>query len=431
MSDIREITVPDIGDFENVDVIEVLVGPGDRVQAEDPLITLESDKATMDIPSPMSGQITQVMISVGEQVSQGTVVATLEAAIPADVQADLQTPATAPAPTTPAPSQAQDPRPAAQRPAPPATLPPPVERSGDALPHASPAIRRFAREVGADLSQVRGSGAHGRILHEDVREFIKAALARETTGAETTTGIPAMPEVDFSRWGPTKTQPLSRIQRLSGRYLHRAWLNVPHVTHHDEADITELETFRQSLKQDAAQSGVRITLLAFLMKAVTSALKAFPNFNASLASDGENLILKQYFHIGVAVDTENGLVVPVVRDVQSKGIIELAQALGEVSERAREGKLKPDEMQGGCMSISSLGGIGGTAFTPIVNAPEVAILGVTRSRMTPIWNGTEFQPRLMLPLDLSYDHRVVDGAQAARFSAFLATALKDARRLLL
>ncbi len=294
-------------------------------------------------------------------------------------------------------------------------------------------MRRCARELGADRSQIKGAGARERIPQEDVRQFIKAALIRPASDSRPMegVGIPPMPEVDFSRWGPIDTKPISRIQRLSGRYLHRAWLNIPHVTHHDDADITELESFRQSLKQDKTHSGTRITILSFLMRAVVSALKAFPTFNASLSADGESLILKQYFHIGVAVDTDNGLVVPVIRDVDSKGIVQLAKELAEISARARDGKLKPGEMQGGCMSISSLGGIGGTAFTPIVNAPEVAILGVTRSRMTPVWNGTEFQPRLMLPLDLSYDHRAIDGAQAARFMAFLSAALEDARRLLL
>ena len=444
MSDPLKIAIPDIGDFENVDVIEVLVVSGEIVQAEDPLITLESDKATMDLPSPASGRITQVLVAVGDQVSQGAVVVLLD---PAEVDTAVAEPPSEPhstqALTTPtavtAPESAASPagpETATQSPlqslAPPSTLPPPLE-GGSKLPHASPAVRRFARELGADLSQISGNGARGRILQDDVRQFVKAALIRPASDSRPMegAGIPPMPEVDFSRWGPIDTKPISRIQRLSGRYLHRAWLNIPHVTHHDDADITELESFRQSLKQDKAHSGTRITILSFLMRAVVSALKAFPTFNASLSPDGESLILKQYFHIGVAVDTDNGLVVPVIRDVDSKGIVQLAKELAEISARARDGKLKPGEMQGGCMSISSLGGIGGTAFTPIVNAPEAAILGVTRSRMTPVWNGTEFQPRLMLPLDLSYDHRVIDGAQAARFMAFLSAALEDARRLLL
>ena len=444
MGETQKITIPDIGDFENVDVIEVLVAPGEIVQAEDPLITLESDKATMDLPSPAAGQITQVLVAVGDQVSQGAVVVLLD---PAEADTAVAKPPSEPHSTqavaTPtavtAPESAASPagpETATQSPlqslAPPSTLPPPLE-GGSKLPHASPAVRRFARQLGVDLSQINGGGARGRILQDDVRQFVKAALIRPASDSRPMegAGIPPMPEVDFSRWGPIDTKPISRIQRLSGRYLHRAWLNIPHVTHHDDADITELESFRQSLKQDKAHSGTRITILSFLMRAVVSALKAFPTFNASLSTDGESLILKQYFHIGVAVDTDNGLVVPVIRDVDSKGIVQLAKELAEISARARDGKLKPGEMQGGCMSISSLGGIGGTAFTPIVNAPEVAILGVTRSRMTPVWNGTEFQPRLMLPLDLSYDHRVIDGAQAARFMAFLSAALEDARRLLL
>ncbi len=447
MSDPLKITIPDIGDFDSVDVIEVLIVSGEPVQAEDPLITLESDKATMDVPSPATGRITEVMVAVGDKVSQGSLVALLD---PAEMDvAEITTvegmPQAQPteAAATPAieavPQSALSPgRPetATQSPTqpatPPSTLPPPLE-SGQQRPHASPAVRRFARELGADLSQINGTGARERILQDDVRQFIKAALIRPASDSRPMegAGIPPMPEVDFSRWGPIDTKPISRIQRLSGRYLHRAWLNIPHVTHHDDADITELESFRQSLKQDKTHSGTRITILSFLMRAVVSALKAFPTFNASLSPDGESLILKQYFHIGIAVDTDNGLVVPVIRDVDGKGIVQLAEELAEISARARDGKLKPGEMQGGCMSISSLGGIGGTAFTPIVNAPEVAILGVTRSRMTPVWDGTEFQPRLMLPLDLSYDHRVVDGAQAARFMAFLSAALEDARRLLL
>jgi pyruvate dehydrogenase E2 component (dihydrolipoamide acetyltransferase) len=447
MSDPLKITIPDIGDFESVDVIEVLIVSGESVQAEDPLITLESDKATMDVPSPAAGRITEVTVTVGDKVSQGSLVALLD---PAEMDvADIATveiiPQAQPAQTVATPAIETAPQPAlppvqpetaTQSPlqplAPPSTLPPPLE-GGSKLPHASPAVRRFARELGVDLSQINGAGARGRILQEDIRQFVKAALIRPASDSRPIegAGIPPMPEVDFSHWGPIDTKPISRIQRLSGRYLHRAWLNIPHVTHHDDADITELESFRQSLKQDKAHSGTRITILSFLMKTVVSALKAFPTFNASLSPDGESLTLKQYFHIGVAVDTDNGLVVPVIRDVDSKGVVQLAKELAEISARARDGKLKLGEMQGGCMSISSLGGIGGTAFTPIVNAPEVAILGVTRSRMTPVWNGTEFQPRLMLPLDLSYDHRVIDGAQAARFMAFLSAALEDARRLLL
>ena len=464
MSQTHEIIVPDIGDFDNVDVIEVLVKPGDTVSPEDPLITLESDKATMDVPSPAAGTVKEIKIAVGDKVSQGSLVAILESG---DAVADTEAPtqpsdATAPASAetstpsdqaaliqaasaqqnersaqtpdveiTAAPSMGDRPTSTVAPPSPPTSLPPIQSEPGAALPHASPAVRRFARELGVDLTRVTGRGARGRILQEDVREFVKTAIRKTPSTSSDQTGIPTMPQIDFSKWGPVDTQPLSRIKRISGKHLHRAWLNIPHVTHHDEADITDLESFRQSLKEEAARSGLRVTLLAFVIKAAARALKSHPSFNASLAPDGEHLILKHYVHIGVAVDTDGGLVVPVVRDVDQKGILDIVRNLTDLSARAREGKLKPDEMQGGCFSISSLGGIGGTAFTPVVNAPEVAILGLTRARMTPVWNGESFQPRLMLPMDLSYDHRVIDGAQAARFVAELVTTLEDARRMLL
>ena len=437
MSDSQDILVPDIGDFDNVDVIEVLVAPGDAVDIESPLITLESDKATMDVPSPVAGTVTEVRIAVGDQVSQGTLVAKVEAAeptsetaAPAAAEKALQTGAdSAPASKPPTPEQVDPAPPVAPRPPP--SLPPAVESDDGPLPHASPAVRRFARELGADLSKISGTGTHGRILTDDVRAFIKSALSQGGASAQPAFGIPAVPEVDFARWGRVESQPLSRIKKISGRHLHRAWLNVPHVTHHDEADITELEAFRKTLKNESAYAEVRITLLGFVIKALASAMKTFPLINASLSPDGENLILKHYFHIGVAVDTENGLVVPVLRDVDTKGILELASELDDLSARARGGKLKPEEMRGGCISISSLGGIGGTAFTPIVNSPEVAILGITRAQIKPRWDGSNFQPRLMLPLDLSYDHRVIDGAEAARVTAFIVSALEDSRRLLL
>jgi len=437
MSDSQDILVPDIGDFDNVDVIEVLVAPGDTVDIESPLITLESDKATMDVPSPIAGKVTEIRIAVGDQVSQGTLVAKVEAsepaaetAAPAVVEKAPQSEAdSAPAPQPPTPEQVDPVTPVAPRPPP--SLPPAVEPDDESLPHASPAVRRFARELGADLSKISGTGTHGRILTDDVRTFIKSALSQGAAPAQPALGIPGVPEVDFARWGRVETQPLSRIQKISGRHLHRAWLNIPHVTHHDEADITELEDFRKTLKNESAYAEVRITLLGFVIKALASAMKTFPLINASLSPDGENLILKHYFHIGVAVDTENGLVVPVLRDVDTKGILELASELDDLSARARGGKLKPEEMQGGCISISSLGGIGGTAFTPIVNSPEVAILGITRAQMKPRWDGNAFEPRLMLPLDLSYDHRVIDGAEAARVTAFVVSALEDSRRLLL
>ena len=437
MSDSQDILVPDIGDFDNVDVIEVLVTPGDVVDVESPLITLESDKATMDVPSPVAGTVTEVRIAVGDQVSQGTLVAKVEAPEPtpettaaATVEKAPQSEAdSAPAPQPPTPEQVDPVAVVAARPPP--SLPPAVESDDESLPHASPAVRRFARELGADLSKISGTGTHGRILTDDVRAFIKSALSQGVTPMQPASAIPAVPEVDFARWGTIETRPLSRIQKISGRHLHRAWLNIPHVTHHDEADITELEDFRKTLKNESAYAEVRITLLGFVIKALASAMKTFPLINASLSPDGENLILKHYFHIGVAVDTENGLVVPVLRDVDTKGILELASELDDLSARARGGKLKPEEMQGGCISISSLGGIGGTAFTPIVNSPEVAILGITRAQIKPRWDGSNFQPRLMLPLDLSYDHRVIDGAEAARVTAFIVSALEDSRRLLL
>ncbi len=440
MADTITIKVPDIGDFKEVEVIEIPVSPGERVEVEQALISLESDKATMDVPSPSAGIVAELLVAVGDRVSEGSEIARLETA---DAAAD----------TPPAPAPARDPEPQpvadavdprggdedaapvdAPRPMPPPSLPPPVERAGGALPHASPGVRRFARELGADLSLVRGSGPKGRILKEDVQGFIKQRLAEPATSAEPAAvgaGIPAMPEIDFSRFGEIEIRDLPRIKKISGAHLHRAWLNIPHVTHHDEADITSLEAFRREINAEQGSNGIKVTLLAFAMKALAVALRRFPLFNTSLTADGGQLVYKQYCHVGIAVDTPSGLVVPVFRDVDRKGILVLAAEMAEVSRRARDGKLKPDEMQGGSMSISSLGGIGGTAFTPIVNAPEVAILGLTRSRMTPVWNGRKFKPRLMLPLSLSYDHRVVDGAEAARFARFLGDALGDARRLLL
>lgn len=444
-SAMEEVLVPDIGDFKDVPVIEVLVAPGDSVKKEDALITLESDKAAMDVPSPHDGEIGEVRVSVGDTVSKGSVILTLKVgAAKAESKAKKtetadEKPAAAGAAReeTETPARGADVRREQPRRNKGGVRPSPTAAISEGAPaprrafHATPAVRRFARELGVDLARVRGTGRKGRILREDVKGFVKDALGRPAAAAPSAAGIEPVPAVDFSRFGETETRPLSRIKKISGPHLHRAWLNVPHVTHHDEADITELEAFRKSLKPEAEKKGVRLTALGFIMKAAASALAEFPGVNSSLSPDGESLIFKKYFHIGIAVDTPNGLVVPVFRDVDKKGIYELAEEMADVSARAREGKLKPDEMQGGCMSISSLGGIGGTGFTPIVNAPEVAILGVTRARMTPVWNGTEFVPRLMLPLDLSYDHRVVDGAEAARFVAFLCGLLGDLRRLLL
>ena len=438
MSRMEDVLVPDIGDFQDVPVIEIAVSPGDSVVAEDALVTLESDKATMDVPSPTAGIVKEMKVSLGDTVSQGSLILTLEVndadTAPEPPAEEEQKPQASPAaaPRPPAPAAAPAPPPCAPRPSPTASLPSPAA-AAHAPSHATPSVRHFARELGVDLSRVRGTGRKGRVLRDDVARFVKGELSAgaTTAGGETGSGIPPVPVVDFAKFGEVEIQALTRIKKISGQHLRRAWLNVPHVTHHEEADVTEMEAFRQSLKEQAARDGVRVTALSFIMKAVGAGLREFPTFNASIAADGESLVMKKYFHIGVAVDTPNGLVVPVIRDVDGKGILELSSELAELSGRAREGKLKPDEMQGGCMSISSLGGIGGTAFTPIVNVPEVAILGVTRARMTPVWNGQSFDPRLMLPLDLSYDHRVIDGAEAARFMSFLAGVLGDVRRLLL
>ena len=471
MSKTIEIKVPDIGDFSDVPVIEVLVSAGDRVKAEDGLITLESDKATMEVPSPEDGVITEVRLQVDDTVSEGDVVAILEVGeAEADAGADSAEAEAQEGNAEAGPADRPD-EPDAEK-APEATqpeaaegasapgpdggeeadfegIPPEADSAAEGprptglaavdpsrVPYASPAIRRFARELGVDLSRVSGSGDKGRILRDDVKAFVKSALRGGGPSAKPAIGglnldFPALPEIDFSRYGETERQPLSRIQRISAGHLHRNWVGIPHVTQHDEADITDMEAFRQANAEDAKARGFKLTPLVFLIKAMVASLKRFPRFNASLDPDGETLILKKYFNVGIAVDTPDGLVVPVIRDCERKGIMELAAELGEVSARARDGKLKPQDIQGGCISISSLGGIGGTAFTPIINAPEVAILGVSRSRQQPVWDGSEFRPRLMLPLSLSYDHRVIDGAAAARFTRFLASRLEDLRRLTL
>jgi pyruvate dehydrogenase E2 component (dihydrolipoamide acetyltransferase) len=459
VSNTIEIKVPDIGDFTDVPVIEVLVSAGDRVEAEDSLITLESDKATMEVPSPAGGTIREVRVKLNDTVSEGDVVAILEAAEAADETGPAE-PQAESAEETREPDQA----PAARdEPTPTVDEPTPAVRSvesddnesdsGDNVPHqppivasdavdpsgipyASPAIRRFARELGVDLTQVQGSGNKGRIIRQDVAGFIKSALSRKPApAAPAPRGLgfdfPELPEFDFGRYGEIETKPLSRIRKLSAGHLHRNWVSIPHVTQHDEADITDMESFRKANAEDAIAQGFKLTPLVFLIKASVAALKKYPEFNASLDRDGESLILKKFYNIGVAVDTPDGLVVPVLRNCERKGIMELAAELAEISARARDKKLKPQDIQGGCFSISSLGGIGGTAFTPIINAPEVAILGVSRSRMSPVWDGSEFQPRMMLPLSLSYDHRVIDGAAAARFTRYLASRLEDLRRLTL
>ena len=435
MANAIEVKVPDIGDFKNIPVIEILVKPGDTVSAEDPLVTLESDKATMEVPSPAAGVVKEIRIKVGDKVSEGALVLMLEAGAEAPAAKAAPAPA-APAAPAAAAVQAAKPAPApAAKPAPvaaPAAVA--VDDAGFGKAHASPSVRRFARELGVDLPRVKGSGPKDRVTKEDVQAFVKTELSKPR-GAEGGGGLgfnlPPMQPVDFAKFGPVTTQPLSRIKKLSGGFLHRNWVSIPHVTQHDEADITELEAFRKTQSDEAKKSGIKFTMLGFLMKAAVVALKQFPEFNASLSPDGESLVLKNYFHIGVAVDTPGGLVVPVIRDVDKKGLLEIAKELGELSGRMRNGKISPADLQGGCFSISSLGGIGGTFFTPIINAPEVAILGVGKAVMNPVWNGKEFVPRLMLPLSLSYDHRVIDGALGARFSTYLTTVLSDIRRLVL
>ena len=439
MSSIKDVLVPDIGEFDAVEVIEVLVKSGDTVSAEDALLTMESDKASMDVPSPFSGTVKTVKIKAGDKVSQNDLILTLvvkelETAVTETSAETENSEATAPETKDIFSTRKSESTSSGTVSKEPARRPPPITMSVNQKSflraHASPSIRKFARELGVDLSQVHGSGRKERITKEDVQEFVKQALGGTASGtAAAGSGIPAMPEIDFSKFGPVEIKPLSRIQKKAAVNLHRGWLNLPIVTHHDEADITELEYFRKSLKDEAAKQGVKVTPLVFLLKACAVAIRKHPNFNSSLTADKENLVLKKYLHIGVAVDTPDGLVVPVIRDVEQKGLLELAKELGEVSEKARAKKLKTNDIQGGCFSISSLGGIGGTAFTPLVNAPEVAILGVTRSRMMPVWNGKEFLPRLMLPMDLTYDHRVIDGAQAARFMVDLCEILSDMRRM--
>ena len=439
MSSIKDILVPDIGEFDAVEVIEVLVKSGDAVSVEDALLTMESDKASMDVPSPFSGTVKTVKLKAGDKVSQNDLILTLvvkelETAVTETSAETENSEATAPETKDIVSTIESESTSSGAVSKEPARRPPPIVMSVNQKSflraHASPSIRKFARELGVDLSQVHGSGRKERITKEDIQEFVKQALGGTASGtAAAGSGIPAMPEIDFSKFGPVEIKPLSRIQKKAAVNLHRGWLNLPIVTHHDEADITELEYFRKSLKDEAAKQGVKVTPLVFLLKACAVAIRKHPNFNSSLTVDKENLVLKKYLHIGVAVDTPDGLVVPVIRDVEQKGLLELAKELGEVSEKARTKKLKTNDIQGGCFSISSLGGIGGTAFTPLVNAPEVAILGVTRSRMMPVWNGKEFLPRLMLPMDLTYDHRVIDGAQAARFMVDLCEILSDMRRM--
>ncbi|SDR18783.1 pyruvate dehydrogenase E2 component (dihydrolipoamide acetyltransferase) [Pseudoxanthomonas sp. CF385] len=475
MSDIKEAKVPDIGDYDGVPVIEILVAVGDTVKKDQGLVTLESDKATMEVPSPFAGVVKEIKVKLGDEIAEGAVVALIEAS---EGAADAK-PAAAPAPVpaaetgakvepvavSPTPDKLAQ-REIAQERAAPAVAPaasrvlddkpgidpeaspprtPPVEFNADrVLPekvaYASPTVRLFARELGVDLNQVKGTERGGRISKEDVQKYVKGVLgggvaAPASTGAPAAAGgglnLLPWPKVDFSKFGETEVVALSRIKKISGANLARNWAMIPHVTQHDHADITDLEALRVALNKENEKAGIKLTMLAFLMKASVSALKKFPDFNASLDASGENLTLKKYFHVGFAADTPNGLVVPVIRDVDKKGVNEIAQESGDLAKKARDGKLGPAEMSGGCFSISSLGGIGGVAFTPIVNAPEVAILGVSKSSIQPVWDGKQFQPRLMLPLSLSYDHRVIDGAAAARFTAYLAQLLGDMRRVLL
>ena len=488
MTELTEVRVPDIGDFSDIPVIEILVEVGDRIRPEDPLVTLESDKATMDVPAPAGGVVHEVTVVIGDNVSEGSVLLRVAAengdgeaaggeefapaspgvtettheapAGTADTASAGETPAVAGGPaekTVPAaagdqgrgsavhgaersditPAAAKsgsgasipDPRAPRGRPSPTASLAP--EPAPRPVSHATPAIRRYARELGVDPAKVKGTGRKGRVLREDISGFVKNALSAPPAVAAGGSGIPPIPAVDFSRFGEIETRPLSRIKRISGPHLHRSWVNIPHVTNHDEADVTDLEAFRQSIKEEAAAGGVRVTLLAFVTRAVAATLAEIRAFNASLGPDGDTLVVKKYIHIGIAVDTPGGLMVPVLRDADRKSVYDLAREMAELGARARDGALKPGELQGGTFTISSLGGIGGTAFTPIINAPEVAILGLSRSRMAPVWNGSAFAPRLMLPLDLSWDHRVVDGAEAARFLVHLTRLLSDVRRLVL
>ncbi len=430
----KEIYVPDIGDFSEVEVIEILVAPGDTINAEDSLVSVESDKAAMEIPAPEAGVVKEIKVQLGDKISEGSLLLTidptgeaktepakveeLKAEIPVLIAAEPS------APVAPAPTAARS-APAPHKPSPTSK----INEESFAKAYASPTIRKFARELGVDLGLVDGTGRKGRITKDDVKNFVKRALSQPATSGGL--GVAPLPEIDFSQWGEVETKGLSKINKLTGQFLHRNWVTVPHVTQFDEADITDLEDFRKSMVAEYKDQGVKITMLVFLMKAVVSALKKYPRFNSSLDSTGENLIFKKYFNVGIAVDTPDGLVVPVVQNVDRKSLVEIAQELGEISIKAREKKLKPSDMQGGSITISSLGGIGGTKFTPIVNLPEVAILGVSRSKMQPVWNGKEFEPRLVLPLSLSYDHRVIDGADGARFTTFLSRVLSDTRRLLL
>lgn len=433
----KEIVVPDIGDFSDVEVIEVLVAVGDTVQAEDSLISVESDKAAMEIPAPEGGVITALKVAVGDHVSEGSLIVMLEpsgdapaAATAAEAPA-ASAPAPAAAPAKPAVAAAPQaaPQQLPRRAAP--TAPMTIDEASFSKAYASPSVRKFARELGVNLGSVNGSGRKGRITQEDVKAFVKNVMLHGGPGGGGGLEVAPMPAIDFGKWGEVESKALTKINKLTGQFLHRNWVTIPHVTQFDDADITALETFRKAMVPEYKEKGIRITMLAFLVKAVVAALKEFPRFNTSLDAGGEHLVFKKYYNIGIAVDTPDGLVVPVIRDADRKGLVEIATEMGEISVKARDKKLKPADMQGGCFTISSLGGIGGTKFTPIVNAPEVAILGVSRSKMQPVWSGEGFEPKLILPLALSYDHRVIDGADGARFTTFLSSVLAGAPEELL
>jgi len=425
----KTLVVPDIGDFSEVEVIEVLVAPGNRIAKDDSLITLESDKAAMEIPATDAGIVKALKVQVGDKVKQGDAIVVIKAE-EAPVTADDTPPVES---TSNQPAEAPPKTPPVQTPAAPFTTPrpaplPPVSESGFRKAHASPSVRKFARELGVDLGRVPGSGPKNRILVDDVQSFVKQVMAGTAgTGFE----VAPAPDIDFSEFGAIDIEPLTRINKLTGLNLHRSWVTVPHVTQFDEADITDLEVFRKEMLAEYKDKGIKITLLSFLIKAVVFALKKFPRFNSALDASGENLILKHYIHIGIAVDTPGGLVVPVVKNADRKSLIAIAEELGDISRKARERKLRPDDLKGGCFSISSLGGLGGTGFTPIINSPEVAILGVSRAQMKPVWLEGKFTPRLILPMSLSYDHRVIDGANGVRFTGYLCKVLSDARRMLL
>lgn len=442
---IKEIVVPDIGDFDSVEVIEILVAEGDQVEVEDSLITVESDKASMEIPSSESGTIIKMKVALGDNIAQGSVILMMEVSDSADITADDKPPSLTeraekktepeepkkqaePAHEKMAPAQST---PAKSSPGKPGDKPSPTAQIDEvrfSKAYASPSVRKFARELGVDLGNVKGSNRKGRISREDVKQHVKKSLSAASGGASL--GVKPLPEIDFTQFGEIESQALSKINKLTGEFLHRSWVTVPHVTQFDEADITEMESFRKQMGKEMEREGIKITPLAFIIKAVVASLKVFPRFNSSLDATGQNLIIKKYFNIGVAVDTPNGLVVPVIHQADQKSLVEISQEIRELAVMARDKKLKPSDMQGGCFTISSLGGIGGTKFTPIVNAPEVAILGVSRSKMEPVWNGKKFKPRLILPLSLSYDHRVIDGADGARFTTHLSKMLSDIRRMM-